>query len=117
VSGESQGNDIDLGAVNGAPIDGGVAQGALLVAFTEAVIAADSGAMLAARDNLRASLDDDAFVDTCAVIGAFNVVTRIADAIGIPLDDMMLAISDETRGELGLNQFDGARNTPAVQTG
>ena len=47
-----------------------------------------------------------------AVIAAFNVVDRIADATGIPLDDMMLAMSGEVRQKLDLTRFASAANTP-----
>jgi hypothetical protein len=43
---------------------------------------------------------------------AFNVVDRVADATGIPLDDMMLAVSADLREQLGLARFASAANTP-----
>ena len=81
------GAQVELSAVN-APTgrDRGVAHGARLLAFTDAVMGADDGALARARRALRAVLSGEAFVDTCAVVGAFNVVDRIADATGIPLD-------------------------------
>jgi hypothetical protein len=96
--------------VNGAG-DGGVPHGARLVAFTEAVMADDEETLRRERSALRAVLSDAAFVDTCATIGAFNVVDRIADATGIPLDDMMLAMSAAVREELSLARFGSAANT------
>ena len=87
-----------------------------MVAFTEAVMSDDPATIDSTRRELRERLDDAAFVDVCAVIGAFNVVTRIADATGIPLDDMMVAASADTRETLGLNSFDGADNTPSVSS-
>jgi len=66
--------------------DGGVAHGGRLLALTDAVMGADDDVLASERRALRGLLSNDAFVDTCAVIGAFNVVDRIADATGIPLD-------------------------------
>lgn len=97
--------------------DGGVAHGARLVAFTDAAMAGDEKALESERAALRKVLSDAAFVDACATIGAFNVVDRVADATGIPLDDAMLAPSREVRAELDLARFGSARNTPAMAQG
>jgi alkylhydroperoxidase family enzyme len=100
--------------VNGrASDDGGVAHGALLVAFAEAVMGGDAGEREAARARLRAVLTPEAFVDACAVVGAFNVVDRIADATGIPLDTPLRTASEGLRRELALDRFGSAANTPS----
>jgi alkylhydroperoxidase family enzyme len=105
----------DLAAVNGtAKDDAGVEHGALLVAFTEAVMSRDAGEIVRQRKALRAALSDDAFVDTAAVIGAFNVVDRIADSTGIPLDGMLQEMSQGIPKELELTRFASAANTPAA---
>lgn len=80
-------------------------------------MADDEDALRGERSALRAVLSDAAFVDTCATIGAFNVVDRIADATGIPLDDMMLAMSAPVREELSLTRFGSAANTFARGAG
>ena len=109
------GAQVDLAAVN-APDgrDGGVAHGARLLAFTDAVMGADDAALARERKSLRAVLSDEAFVDTCAVAGAFNVVDRIADATGIPLDAGMAAMSAEVRKELDLARFASSANSPGL---
>ena len=119
MSSQTQGTEVDLSNVNGLTDggDGGVKHGARLVAFTDAVMGSDEEALAAERQALREVLTDAEFVDTCATIGAFNVVDRIADATGIPLDDMMLAMSNEVRSELDLARFASAQNTPAVRQG
>jgi hypothetical protein len=113
VSGQHQGSEVDLSAVNG-DVDGdaGVAHGAELLGFVEAVMGADDARLARARELLRAVLGPAAFVDACAVIGAFNVVDRIADATGIPLDGGMLGMSAEVRAELDLERFGSSANTP-----
>jgi hypothetical protein len=115
VSGSLHGAPVEIAAVT-APTggDAGVAHGARLLAFTDAVMGADDAALAQARDALRAVLSDAAFVDTCAVVGAFNVVDRIADATGIPLDAGMFAISGEVRKELELARFASSANTPGA---
>ncbi len=92
--------------------DCGVAHGARLVAFTEAVMADDRERMACERRALVDLLGDEAFVDVVATIAAFNVVDRVADATGIPLDPMMRAMSADVRQELGLSRFASAANTP-----
>jgi hypothetical protein len=115
VSSQAAGIDVDLSAVNGKEIaSSGVEHAAELVAFTEASMGRDDDALEKARANLRAALTPAAFVDTCATIGAFNVVDRIADATGIPLDDMMQVISAEVREELDLARFASSANTPGA---
>ena len=108
------GTTVDLRAVTGeASGDAGVEQGARLIAFTEAVMRGDSAGR--ERDALRTVLSPGAFVEVCAVIGAFNVVDRIADATGIPLDPMLDAMSGDIRQELGLARFASAANTPGAR--
>ena len=114
MSGQLQGAEVDLSAVNGrAADDGGVAQGTLLVGFVDAVLGDDDAARARARGDLRKALSTEAFVDACAVIGAFNIVDRIADATGIPLDRGLAAMSVDVRGELDLARFASSANTPA----
>lgn len=91
--------------------DGGVEHGARLLAFTDAAMGEDDERLRRERAALRAVLSDAAFVDTCATIGAFNVVDRIADSTGIPLDPMMLRMSEGVREELALARFASAANT------
>ena len=66
------------------------------------------------RQAVLSVLSPDAFVDVCAVIAAFNVVDRVADATGIPLDPMLLAMSADVREQLALARFRSAANTPGV---
>lgn len=113
MSGQNQGTDVDVSGVNGSfqDGDGGIDHGAQLVAFTDAAMADDPAALRRERKALRELLSDAAFVDTCATIGAFNVVDRIADATGIPLDDMIRSMSEEVRDELDLARFGSSANT------
>jgi alkylhydroperoxidase family enzyme len=114
ASSEVNGVAVDLAAVNGTASDGGVAHGTRLVAFTDAVMRGDEAAVVRERAALRAVLSPEQFVDVAAVIGAFNVVDRIADATGIPLDAIMVTMSTAVRRELNLTRFASAANTPAA---
>ena len=113
MSSQIQQTEIDIAAVNGGAAErSGVRHGAELLAFTEAVMANSTEAMVQTRNALRAVLTDEEFVDVAAIIGAFNVVTRIADATGIPLDPMIRELSAEVRSDLDLGRFSSAANTP-----
>ena len=95
-----KGTEVDLSAVNDGGVDSGVAFGAELLAFTDAVMARDAVAIEASRESLEKALGAEAVVDTAAVITMFNVVDRVADATGIPIDegftrDLRYAIGDE----------------------
>jgi hypothetical protein len=108
------GATVDLAAVNGESRgDVGIAHAAELLAFTDAVIRGDDAALARTRAALRAVISPEAYVEVAAIIAAFNVVDRVADAIGIPLDDMMLAMSADVRDELRLARFASSANTPA----
>jgi hypothetical protein len=50
-------------------------------------------------------------VEACLTVGAFNGLTRVADATGIVLDGGTLAATRDVRAELRLNDMPGARNT------
>ena len=106
---------MDLSAVNGnASGDAGVVNGEQLLAFTDAVMRGSDNDRKRLRAVLRALLTDAQLVDVAAVIAAFNVVDRIADASGIPLDEMMVAMSADVRSELNLRRFASSANTPGA---
>lgn len=113
VSGTITNTTLNLAAVNeGAVVASGIDHGDLLLSFTDAVMARDDEALAASREQLMASLTPGQVVDTAATIAAFNVVDRIANAIGIPLDATLAMMSAEVRTELGLERFASAANTP-----
>ena len=115
MSSQSAGTEVTLSAINGSDDgDGGIAHGARLIAFTDAAMSDDEAGLVRQRSALRDVLSPAAFVDTCATIAAFNVVDRIADATGIPLDDSLIAISAEVRDELDLGRFSASANTPGL---
>lgn len=86
MSGGISGATIDLSAVRGEAAESGVALGRELLDFSEAVMANDLDAMPRARVALQAKLGPEGVVDTAAVIAMFNIVDRVADATGIPID-------------------------------
>jgi hypothetical protein len=109
------GRAVDLAAVNGGiASDAGVEHGAELLAFTEAVMGEDDAVLARERAALRAVLSPECFVDVAGIIAAFNVVDRIADATGIPLDPMLQALAGDLRRDLDLGRFASSANSPEV---
>ena len=104
------GDGADLRGVIGEG-DGGVPHGAALVRFGEAITRGAEDAD-AAREELRAVLGPEGFVEAACTVGIFNGLVRTADSTGIPLDQGTLDSTVEFRDELALNAFPSAANTP-----
>jgi hypothetical protein len=81
----------------------------------EAMMRSDDEVLGRERRTLRAVLSDESFVDVAATIGAFNVVTRIADSTGIPLDPMLESMSVDVSRQLNLTRFASSANTPEAR--
>lgn len=113
MSSEIQGAPADVGAIrDDAVADGsGVAHAAPLLAWCDATIAGDPGAIASARARVVEQMGDAAAVDAAAVMANFERMTRIADATGIPLDPPVNAMSSELQRSLGLRAFRSAANT------
>jgi hypothetical protein len=88
----------------------GVPDGGLLLAFTTAAHR-DGPELAVARRNILAAFGSAGLVEACLTVGAFNGLTRVADATGIVLDGGTMAATSDVRAELGLNGMTGARNT------
>ena len=104
LSGSQSEVDIELANVTGSDHgDGGVANGQLLVSFAEAV---HGGVDVAAvRSEVMAELGSEGMVDAAAICANFNMMVRIADGTGTPLDAGTVPPSEELRAELGLDDL------------
>lgn len=97
---------VDLKAVIGqAAEDSGVAHGALLVAFAEAVIQGPAERLSALRDEIAAKMGPEALVDSAAVCALFNAIDRVADSTGIPLEAEKAAATVDMRAQLQIDGF------------
>ena len=83
----------------------GVAHGALLVAFAEAMAGEDDDALTHVRHAVIEVLNPAAMVDAAGVASNFERMVRIADATGIQLDERMQTLSQEVRDTLYLERF------------
>jgi hypothetical protein len=97
--------DYDLTLLTGTEGDGNIPHGALLVAFTDAVVKYQDAEAAKLRGEIRAQMGDDALVDAAAIVAAFSGFTRIADSTGIPLEDAKAESSADFREALGINEF------------
>jgi hypothetical protein len=92
-------------------VDSGVPHGPLLIAFSDAIIGTDAGALDRARDALAEAMGKPAVSGAAAIAANFSKNDRIANGIGIPADPMVLKATEDIRAQLGLNEFGSAVNT------
>jgi hypothetical protein len=104
-SSKAKGEDYDLSLLTGARGDGNIPQGALLVAFAEAVLGDDDRRLQEVQAAIRDRRGDAAFVDAAAIVATFNAIDRVADATGIPIEDNKAASTADFRAALGINAF------------
>jgi hypothetical protein len=82
-----------------------VPHGGTLLAFADAVLGRDAGALTRAREAVRLAVGSTGLSDAAAVIGGFDGITRIADATGIPLEPEKAAQTADFFGALDLGLF------------
>jgi len=106
ASGSTHNKTYQLATVTGAVEgDGGVPLGDLLIAFAEAVLGGDDGALAQTRAALMVALGPPGLADAAGVVGLFNAIDRVADATGIPLEPEKAAASADFRAALELDRF------------
>ena len=89
-----------------------VPAGALLSKFTAAIVRREPG-LGAVRDQVIATLGAEAMVDSAAVVANFQRMVRIADGLGIPIDEAWRDRNANLRDRLGVGAFASSTNTPA----
>ena len=115
VSAKTTGTEVDLGAINGDADSAavGIGFGAELMRFAESV-ASRTDDLGRHRQALLDAAGPAVLVDAAGVAANFQRMVRIADAIGIPVDDMTNELGREVRRELGIERFPSARNSLAA---
>ena len=113
VSAQVTETEIDLQGVNGnsKAADTGVEYGAELMQFAETFARRDEAALGVARDSLLKTAGAKVLVDAAGVAANFQRMVRIADSMGIPVDDMASELSQSVRSELELTRFESAKNS------
>src|SRR5437773_2236490 len=102
ASTKRSGGDADITAITRAQAsDGGVEHGALLIELVDAVV--DGRADPApARRRLVAAAGPGLLVEAAAVLAMFHLNDRVADAIGAPLDDLMIDYRRKLGEKMGI---------------
>ncbi|MEM7002203.1 MAG: hypothetical protein AAF529_15545 [Pseudomonadota bacterium] len=95
------GTEVDLSVVGNNAGDGGVPQGALLTALVDATLSFDSTAVADVGNRLLEQIGPAGLVDAAAVTAMFQLNTRAADAVGLPVEARSLADRDKIGVSLG----------------
>lgn len=105
--------EVNLQGVNGdadaAAV--GVEYGKELMLLGEAVASRNLDLLEESRAALLAVAGEAVLVDAAGVAANFQRMVRIADSMGIPVDDMETDLGKAVRAELNLTRFASAENT------
>ena len=107
---------IDLQMVNGsgASETQGIPFASELASFAEAIAERDTAKISRTRDELVQVASEAVMVDAAAVAGNFQRMVRIADSMGIPIDEKNIEVGAGIREDLDLSRFASAQNTPSA---
>ena len=113
VSAMTTETEIDISAVDGDEQSAarGIEFGPELMRFAESVARKDAQGLTQSRQALLNAAGPNVLVDAAGVAANFQRMVRIADSIGIPVDDMESEIGQQVRQELTLERFASAQNT------
>lgn len=107
--------EVDLQAVNGDAESAavGVEFGPELMRFAQSLASRDDE-LERRRQALLSAAGPAVLVDAAGVAANFQRMVRIADAIGIPVDDRSGEMGRQVRAELDLERFPSAGNSLSV---
>ena len=105
--------DVDMHLVNGDVSESDAVEfGNELMAFATAVATRDEAELVATRDALLNAAGAEVMVDAAAVAANFQRMVRIADSIGIPVDEQRMPVAQPAIDQLDLRRFPSAEFTP-----
>ena len=103
ASSKKTGGNADIAVITSAHAsDGGVGHGKLLIELVDAVIE-ESADPAPARERLVAAAGPGLLVEAGAVLGMFHLNDRVADAVGAPLDELMIDYRRKLGEKMGLD--------------
>ncbi|NIP14206.1 MAG: hypothetical protein GWM88_05525 [Pseudomonadales bacterium] len=105
ASGQRENRDYDLTAVTHGERRSGVEHEDWLKPLTEGAIRGEWSALSQTLDAASQAIGREMAVDCLVVASAFNGITRVADATGIPLDENTEATTADMRAAVGLDAF------------
>ena len=116
ASSQQENREVDLNSVTHDDLDSGVEHSQHLRALTEATIQNDWLRLGAIRQQAEAVMGAQTTVDALVVASAFNGITRVADATGIPLDESTENSTSEIRETTGIARFDYSEKSARYAT-
>ena len=99
--------EVDLASAVGQGSAVGVDHGDLLIRYAEIANRNPVDAPVL-TDEMVTAVGPAGLVEAAATIAIFNGLVRSADAIGIPLDDVVMGSTADHRSALGINDYAGA---------
>ena len=106
ASGQFENGHYDVNSITSEDIDPGVPHGDWLRALTEATIKGDWLRLADIRPKAEAAMGPQQTVDALTVAAAFNGITRVAVATGIPLDQNTADTTANMREQTGIQRFE-----------
>ena len=106
ASSQLENGHYDVNSVTSDSIDPGVPHGEWLRALTEAAINGDWLTLAEIRPRAEEAMGLQQTLDALTVAAAFNGITRVADATGIPLDQNTADTTGQMREETGIQRFE-----------
>lgn len=91
--------------------ESGLPHAETFLAFADAVINRDEGALPALRDTLRSVVGAEGVVDAAGVVGNFERMNRIADGAGLELDAPVRVLAANIQDEMQLDTFASAAHS------
>ena len=115
VSAKVTGTALDLQMINGdadaATSTAGIEFALELMTFAESLASQDESALARDSQRLLEAAGPAVLVEAAAVAANFQRMVRIADAMGIPVDNVDRDFNGEISEELSLQRFESARNS------
>jgi len=110
-SGRAINQTFNIEAIVRPGLDPGVEGGPELLAFAEAVLGADRGALDDARNALAQRLSPAAVGAASIIAADFTKNDRIANGLGIPMEPPSLEETADFRESFGINAYPSAANS------
>ena len=105
LSGDKTGNEYNLNAVNTPSGLAGVEDEHWIRLITELTMTKEWEQLSQTREETAQIIGEQKVVDTLVVASAFNGITRVADATGIPLDVDTEKNTAQMRTDTGIQSF------------
>lgn len=104
ASAEAAGERVNLAVINDRSVDPGIVGGRLFTDLVEAAFGrGDLAQVVREVEDIAGA---EALVDAAAVMANFEMMNRVADAIGMPVGRGMLSRTAALRAEGGLDRYD-----------